>query len=115
RPWPVWFCSRHASPVRGAVVVMATPDHSAHPELAKWAMCGAQPPTPLTACWKRPTDVPECAPCREDLHRAWVGAGIVMETVRVTDPEQVDRLDRARTRGVSICTTSGLPTLVRDR
>jgi hypothetical protein len=39
-----------------------------------------------------------------------------METVRVTDPDQVDRLDRAQARGVSIRTVrGGLPPLGRDR
>jgi hypothetical protein len=81
--------------------------HRPHPKRAPgWTMCGQ----------KRLADVPECAPCREELHRARVAAGIVMETVRVTDPEQVDRLDRARARGVSIRTMrGGLPTLGRDR
>jgi hypothetical protein len=53
-------------------------------------MCGARLPRPPTVYWKRPADAPECAPCREQLRRARVAAGIVMETVPVTDPEQVD-------------------------
>jgi hypothetical protein len=91
--------------------------HRPDPEFPAWAMCGARLPTPVPSVYRRrPADAPECASCREELHQARIAAGIEMETVRITDPEQVDRLDRARARGVSIRTVrGGLPTLGRDR
>jgi hypothetical protein len=78
------------------------------------AMCGVRLPVPLTVLRWQPPNVPVCQRCTKKLYQARVDAGLA--TVHVADPEQVDRLDRARDRGVSIRTVrGGLPTLGRDR
>jgi len=77
-------------------------------------MCGASAATSATIYHSRPRESPRCPRCDQALHDARVAVGL--RTRRVTDPEELDRLDRARARGSSVRTVrGGLPTLGRDR
>jgi hypothetical protein len=75
-------------------------------------MCGASVATSVTIYRSWPRTSPGCPRCDQALHQARVAVGL--RTRRITDPEELDRLDRAR--GSSVRTVrGGLPTLGRDR
>ena len=99
--------------------------HRPDPDDPAQLMCRIAVPAEHSLLTSRPADVNECGRCALAVGRARKKARKAADRLRrgnlrqprpVTDPEQADRLDRARQRSTSVRTvTGGLPTLGQRR
>jgi hypothetical protein len=103
-------------------LVMADPPlaHRPNPDRLRYAMCGIQLDPAVPVALRREEVGRECGVCcvaigraRKKAYRAETAGQRKRRLAKgkVTDPDDVDRLDRARMRGTSVRTVNGgLPT-----